>query len=88
MALKTLMPFAGDNFYGIVVFSSQSEIKTALIPNVVHLNQLIGCIERYTEQKLSDNDIQLAIGKLSYACQTVDITAAEHVANLQAHKLV
>ena len=87
MALKNLMPFVGDNFYGIVVFSDQSEIKTAPIPNVVHLSQLIGCIKQHMEQKLSDNDIQLAIGKLSYACQTVDITAAEHVANLQAHKV-
>jgi hypothetical protein len=88
MALKTLMPFAVDNFYSIVVFSSQSEIKTAPIENVVHLSQLIGCIKKYTQEKLSENDIQLIIGKLSYACQTVDITASEHVANLHAHQLV
>ncbi len=85
MALKTLMPFATDCFYSIVVFSSNSEIKTIPIENVVHVNQLIGCIKKYTQEKLTENDVQLAIGKLSYACQTVDITASEHIANLNAN---
>ena len=88
MALKALMPFAADKLYSIVVFSSQSEIKTPPIENVVHLSELIGCIKKYTEEKLSESDIQLIIGKLSYACQTVDITAAEHIANLHAHQVV
>ncbi len=87
MALKALMPFAADKFYSVVVFSDKSEFKTPPIENVLHLNQLIGCIKRYTEEKLSQTDIQLIIGKLSYACQTIDITASEHVANLQAHQL-
>ena len=86
MALKAMVPFAADYFYSIVVFSGQSEIKTFPIENVVHLDQLIGYIKKYTEARLSENEIQLIIGKLSFACQTVDITPSEHVANLNAHQ--
>ena len=83
MALKVLMPFATDKFYSVVVFSDKSEFKTPSIENVVHLDQLIGCIKQHSEERLSETDVQLAIGKLSYACQTVDITASQHIANLQ-----
>lgn len=86
MALKVLMPLAVDSFCSIVVFSDKSEIKTTPIENVVHLNQLIDCIRKYTQEKLTRESLQLAIGKLSYACQTVDITASEHIENLQAHQ--
>ena len=86
MALKALMPFAADSFYSIVVFSDKSEIKTAPIENVVYLSQLIGCIKKYTQEKLTENDTQLVIGKLSYACQTVDITTSEHIVNLNTHQ--
>jgi len=82
MALKALLPFIGDNFYSIVVFSNKSEFKTAALENVVNLNGLIGYVNKYKQERLSDNDLQLAIGRLSFLCQTVDISAAEHVANL------
>lgn len=82
MALKILMPFIGDNFYNIVVFSDKSEIKTTPIENVTRLSQLIGSIKKYAQEKLTENDLQLAIGKLSYACQTIDITNLDHIENL------
>lgn len=86
MALKTLMPFVADKFYSVVVFSKRSEFKTPPIENVVSIDQLISCIKQYPQDLLSEADVQLAIGKLSYACQTVDITASQHITNLQIHK--
>lgn len=85
MTLKALLPFAGDYFNSIVVFSNKSEFKTAVLENVVNLDGLIGYIKKYTQERLTDNDLQLAIGRLSFLCQTVDISAAEHVANLHAN---
>jgi restriction system protein len=86
MALKALMLFAANSFYSIVVFSDKSETKTAPIENVVHLNELIECVKKYNVEKLTENDLQLAIGKLSYACQTSDITVSEHIANLHENQ--
>lgn len=87
MALKTLMPFLNDYFHGIIVFSEKAEIKTSRIEGVVYLRELIEYIKKYTQEKVSENGMHLAIGKLSYVCQTVDITSGDHVANLRnAHK--
>jgi len=85
MALKALLPFVGDNFNSIVVFSNKSEFKTTILENVVNLDGLIGYIKKHTQERLADNDLQLAIGRLSFLCQTVDISAAEHVANLHVN---
>jgi len=88
MALKELMPGVSGSFIGIVVFSSKSEIKSVPMPGVVHLSQLINFIKSHSQEKISEAGVQLIIGKLSYACQTVDITTTEHISNLRAHKLV
>ena len=86
MALKDLMPFAKDNFYNIVVFTGEAEIKTESIENVIYLNKLIEYIKKYNQEKLNENEVQFAIGKLSYACQTINITVEEHIANIYANK--
>lgn len=86
MALKELMPFAKDNFYNVVVFTGNAEIKTERIENVLYLNELIDYIKKYNQEKLTEDEIQFAIGKLSYACQTVNITVDQHVANIYANK--
>lgn len=86
MALKELMPFAKDNFYNIVVFSGDAEIKTDPIENVVYLNKLIDYIKKNDKVKLNEDEVQFAVGKLSYVCQTINITEAEHVANIHTNK--
>jgi hypothetical protein len=88
MSLRNLIPLPIGNFYSIIVFSNKSEIKTAPIENVMHLKDLIGYISNCAQEKLGTSDVQMAIGKLSYACQTIDTTTSEHVANLRAHKSV
>ena len=85
MALKEMMPFAKNNFINVVVFTGDAEIKTEKIENVVYLNELISYIEKYDKEVLTGNEIQFAIGKLSYACQTINITSEEHVANIYAN---
>lgn len=86
MSLRALMPFIPENtFRSVVVFSDSCEIKTPPIENVVRAEGLIERIKAHTENKLSDNDLQLAIGKLSYVCQTADITPTQHIENLHEH---
>jgi hypothetical protein len=84
MGLKALMPFAAHALMGLVVFTDKSEFKTPPIPNVVHLRNMIGCIRVHTSQMLTEEQVQRAIGTLSYSCQTADITLPEHLANLKA----
>lgn len=86
ISLKELMPFAKDNFYNIVVLSGNAEFKTTPIENVLYINQLINYIKKYNKEKLNENQVQFAVGKLSYACQTINITNSEHVANIYANK--
>lgn len=86
MSLKILMSYIPENaFQGIVVFTDSCEIKTPTIENVVRSKELIECIKKYTENKISENDLQLALGKLSFVCQTVDISPSQHIENLHLH---
>lgn len=82
MAIKELLPFATDSIISIVVFSNRSEFKTESIRNVVYTDQLIDLIGKHKEKKLNEEQVQLVIGKLAYACQTLDISAQEHIDNL------
>jgi hypothetical protein len=84
MALKSLLSFVNDCFYNIVVFSGKSEFKTEMPENVLNLYDLIDYIKKHTQEKMTDENFQLVIGRLSFLCQTVDISAEQHVANLHA----
>lgn len=88
MALKKLLPFVNDSFYSIVVFSDRSEFKTTMPEDVVNLSGLIGYIKKHVQERLTDNDFQLAIGRLSFLCQTADISTAEHIANLHENQRI
>ena len=86
MSLKSLMPFIPESaFQSIVVFTDSCEIKTPPIENVVHSEELIECIKKHAENKVPENDLQLALGKLSFACQTADISPSQHIDNLHSH---
>lgn len=86
MALKKLMPFVPDDvFKNIVVFSNSSEMKTGSIEGVVRPGALVRYISSFTEGKISEENLQLAIGKLSYTCQVADISLEQHINNLQSN---
>jgi hypothetical protein len=83
MSLKTLMPFIPEKaFYNIAVFTDLCEIKTP-IENVVQIENVVDAITKYNENQISENNIHLALGKLSYVCQTADISPDQHIENLQ-----
>lgn len=87
-ALQSLISFVlEENFRSIVVFSDKCEIKTPPIENVVRQEALIGVIKKFTEKKLSEEQLQLIIGKLSYVCQTADISPSQHIADINSHHL-
>lgn len=82
-ALKKAMPFIEDNFVNLVVFIGDCELKTEFIENVLFGNELVQTIKKYNQPVISEQRLLMAIGKLSYMCQVIDITPAEHVANIQ-----
>lgn len=84
MTLSRIMPFIPVQIEGIVVFSDRSEFKTPLPEDVIHLSELVGYIKSFSKPILSEREVLLAIGKLSYMCQTTDITIEEHVANVRS----
>ncbi len=81
--LKKEMPFIEENFVSIVVFTGQCEFKTPRIPNVIFETELIEIIQSYTKTLISQQRLLMAIGKLSYMCQAVDISSEQHIANIQ-----
>lgn len=83
MSLRKLMTFVDDDILqNVVVFTGDCEIKTGQIVGVVHSDKIVEYITGFRESKMSENDLQLAIGKLSFLCQTLDISAEQHVNNL------
>ncbi len=85
VSLKLLMPSIPENVYqSIVVFTDSCEFKTDPIENVVHSKDVVICIQKYTEVKLSENTLHIILGKLSYVCQTADISHEQHLENLHA----
>lgn len=86
MALRNVIPLSGNVFKNLTVFSGNAEIRTAPIEGVLYLNDLLDYIKKYTEEIISEADMQMVIGRLSYACQTIDVTAKEHVDNVNRYK--
>lgn len=86
MSLKLLIPSISDDAYqSMVVFTDSCEFKTDSIENVVHSEEIVNCIQKHTEPKLSEENLHLILGKLSYVCQTADISAVQHIENLHSH---
>lgn len=86
MSLRLLFPtIPEDSFRSIVVFTNKGEFKTERIDNVLSEREVVDCIQKYTETKLSEESILLIIGKLSYTCQTIDISPSQHVENLNTY---
>ncbi len=89
MSLKLLLHSIPENaFQSIVVFTDSCEFKTEPIDNVVHSEEIVGNIQKHTETKLSEENLHLILGKLSYVCQTADITPSQHIENLHSHHSV
>lgn len=82
IAVRNLMPFVGDHIHNIVVFSDKSDFKKETIENVVKLDGLFDYLNKFNKEVLTESDVQLVIGKLSYFCQTADISLSDHIKNL------
>lgn len=85
MSLKALFPSVPENaFQSIVVFTDSCEFKTDPIENVVHSEEIISLIKKHSGLRLSEENLHLILGKLSYVCQTADISHEQHLENLHA----
>ncbi|MGB8816008.1 MAG: nuclease-related domain-containing protein [Minisyncoccia bacterium] len=86
IALQDLIPFVNkDSFESIVVFMDSCELKTPIIENIIHPRELIKSIQKFNQNKISEEKLHLIIGKLSYMCQTLNISPSQHIENLNAH---
>lgn len=84
MSLRKVMPFVSESaFQSIVVFTGKCEIKTEPIYNVIRTDKIVEYINKYDGCLLSESELHLAIGKLTYLCQTLDISPEQHVENLR-----
>jgi hypothetical protein len=83
MSLKALLPFIPENaFYNIVVFTNSAEIKTEPIEDVVIIGDLLSAIQKHSDTPITEEILHQAIGKLSYLCQTADISPEQHLKNI------
>lgn len=86
MALRGLLPFTDEqDFHSLVVFSDKGEIKSEPIEGVGKSDYMITYIKGFKQERISEENIHLIIGKLSYICQTADISPEQHIHNLRAH---
>jgi len=86
MSLKSLIPFVPeDTFKSLVVFTDSCKIKSTPIENVVCMDDLVKYIQNFKSNILSEENIQLIIGKLSFMCQTIDISPSQHIENIKSH---
>ena len=81
--LKKLLPFAEDYFINLVVFTGIGTFKTERISNVVYSHELVQNIKSHTKPIISQQRLMMAIGKLSYLCQTIDLSDLDHKTNLK-----
>ncbi len=86
MSLLELEPNLRGNIFSIVVFSGNAEMRTDMPKNVVHADELVAYLKTFTEEIINEGQVQFIIGKLSYACQTVNISNDEHVLNIKNYK--
>lgn len=82
-SLNKALPFAEGCIHGVIVYVGITEFKTPRISNVVLINELLEVIRKYSVPTLSEQRLLMAIGKLSYMCQAVDITPDQHVENIK-----
>lgn len=88
VALQDLLPFIPkESFESVVVFVFYPNLKTPLIENIVNSNELTKYIQKFTQSRLTEENIHMIIGKLSYMCQTVDISPSQHIENIQSKHL-
>jgi restriction system protein len=86
IALQDLLPFISkESFENVIVFVFYPNLKTPLIENVVNSGELTKYIQKFTQSRLTEENIHTIIGKLSYMCQTVDISPSQHIENLKSH---
>ncbi len=88
MSLLELEPNLRGKIYSVVVFSGNAEMKTDMPKNVVHADDLVAYIKTFTTETISEEQVQFIIGKLSYACQTINISNEEHITNIQRSKSI
>lgn len=82
-ALKKAMPFIEDNFFNIVVFEGECELKTPRWKEVIYGHEVVQQILSFNKPVISEQRLLMAIGKLSFMCQANEVTPQEHIENIK-----
>ena len=85
VALRELLDFLPqDDIKSVVVFSGTAEFKTEIPNGVYKLHQLKDYLESFTEELLSENRVQFAVGRIETARMAISSkTDVEHVEALK-----
>ena len=85
VALRELLDFLPqDAIKSVVVFSGTAEFKTEIPHGVYKLHQLKDYLESFTEELLSENRVQFAVGRIETARMAISSkTDVEHVEALK-----
>ena len=84
-ALREHLNFVKNRFFNVVVFSGDFEFKTETPQNVVRDNSLVDFIKSKQTECFKEVELLVILGMLAKLCQTVDVTAEEHVENVREH---
>lgn len=83
-AVQSLLDFLPpESIKSVVVFTGNTEFKTARPEGVVTIDQVVEYLRQYTEEIISRNRLQFCVGRLETARQAISRqTDVEHVQNL------
>jgi restriction system protein len=86
MALKELFPIIPEkSLESIVVFTNTCEIKTFPIEGVIQTGSLIEYISKFKQEQITEENMQIIIGKLSLIYQIDEVSLNQHIDNLNSH---
>jgi len=85
VAVRDLLNFLPESaIKSVVVFSNDAEFKTEMPNGVFTLPEMIDYLEGFTEELLSENRVQFAVGRIETArMEITNKTDVEHVKLLQ-----
>ena len=87
-SLKGIFPTVPeDKFISIIVFTDASEFKTPLPNNVVNIEGLVPLIASHQEHIVTEDMLYTVVGKLTYRGHTNNISAQDHIENLNTRHL-
>jgi hypothetical protein len=84
MTVRDILDFLpAEDVRSVVVFTGNAEFKTARPEGVLHFDELVGHIQSFREERISENRMQFCVGRLETTRRMISSrTDVEHLAYL------